>query len=179
MTAIRIARLRPEHAAAYRALMLQAYADHPEAFSSSPAERQALPLSWWQARVAEDGPDAVFGALRGTALVGVAGVSFELREKTRHKATLFGMSVGVDVAGQGVGWRLVEAVLDHARAQPGARLVQLTVTEGNAAAEALYRRCGFVPFGVEPLATRVGDVFFNKVHLWCDLRKAAAADLVP
>ena len=32
--------------------MLQAYADYPDAFTSSVAEREALPMQWWAERLA-------------------------------------------------------------------------------------------------------------------------------
>ena len=120
-------------------------------------------------------PDAnahemVLGAYKGSRLSGVAGLSFESREKARHKAHLFGMYVPSNLRGGGVGKSLVLAVLEQARKRPGVRLVQLTVTQGNAPAQALYERCGFVPFGVEPFAVALGVDFVSKVHMWCDLR---------
>ena len=66
------------------------------------------------------------------------------------------------------------AVLAEARRRSETLLVQLTVTEGNAAAQALYASCGFISFGTEPLAVRLGDGYVAKVHLWCDLGKLAA-----
>ena len=166
-----IDRLVPAHAAQYRALMLEAYAAHPDAFTSSPAERAALALSWWEARVSEvQHPlEVLFGAFEQGHLMGVAGLSFESREKVRHKAHLFGMYVPVRFRGQGLGRQLVHAALACARSQPGVRLVQLTVTHQNAPAEALYRGCGFVPFGLEPEAVAVGPVYVSKVHMWCPL----------
>ena len=82
-------------APAYRALMLEAYERHPDAYTSSVAERAALPLSWWESRLAEDPRlrELVVGAFRDEQLAGVAGMSFETREKARHKATVFGMYV--------------------------------------------------------------------------------------
>lgn len=65
--------------------------------------------------------------------------------------------------------RLVPAALAHARARNGVKLVQLTVTHGNSAAQALYERCGFVEFGLEPYAVAVGPEFVSKVHMWCNL----------
>jgi RimJ/RimL family protein N-acetyltransferase len=53
-----------------------------------------------------------------------------------------------------------------ARSRPGILLIQLTVTEGNLAALALYQRKGFVQFGLEPFAVAVGSGFVNKVHMW-------------
>ena len=169
----------PGDAPAYRALMLEAYARHPDAFTSSVAERTALPLAWWEARLA-DGPDTaerVLGAFVAVepaegvaaALAGVAGLAFETREKVRHKATLFGMFVPERFRHAGIGRTLVDAVLAEARVRPGVRRVLLTVTEGNRAAQALYERGGFVAFGVEPRAVAVGNGFAAKVHMGCDL----------
>ena len=45
----------------------------------------------------------------------------------------------------------------------------LTVTAGNVAAINLYRRCGFVQFGLEPMAVRVGEEYFDKIHMWREL----------
>lgn len=164
-------RLTPQHAEAYRALMLDAYARHPDAFTSSVDERAALPLAWWEARLAQtpDAAEAVWASMAGDAIQGVAGLSFERREKVRHKATLFGMYVHPEQRGQGLGRQLVDAVLTHARACPHIALVQLTVSEGNAGAIALYRAASFEPWGCEPLAVRVGEGFVRKQHMGCPL----------
>lgn len=164
----RVLRLQPGHAAPYRALMLAAYAEHPSAFTSTPEERAGLPLSWWQHRL-DGGPEPaslVLGAWAGEELVGAAGLSFAQGRKTRHKADLFGMVVRQAWQGQGLGDALVQAVLDQARARPGVRLIQLTVTEGNGPAQALYARHGFQPFGLEPEAVEVDGRYLTKLHLW-------------
>lgn len=109
----------------------------------------------------------MLGAFEGGVLLGVAGLRFETREKTRHKATLFGMVVREDARGRGVGRNLVRSVLDRAREHPGTEIVQLTVTEGNEQARRLYESCGFVPFGVEPHALRVQGGYRAKIHMGC------------
>ena len=173
-----VRRLTAADAAAYRAVMLDAYATHPSAFTSTVGERQGLSLGWWEKRLgaeadAADAASVVYGAFDDTGvLVGAAGLSFEDRERARHKGTLFGMSMMASARRAGFGRRLVQAVLDHARAHGGLRLVQLTVTEGNAAAQTLYERCGFEVFGIEPLAIAVDGALLAKVHMWCDLERA-------
>ncbi len=171
LTSVR--RLVPTDAAAYRARMLDAYERHPGAFTSTAAERGALPLRFWEQRLApgDDTADVVYGAFDAGVLVGAAGLSFERRERARHKATLFGMSVAESARQSGFGRRLVLALLDHARQRPGLRLVQLTVTEGNDAARRLYERCGFRSFGIEPLAIALDGRLLGKVHMWCDLHQ--------
>src|SRR6185436_4096408 len=151
---------------------------HPDAFISSHAERAAQPLSAWEARLKpEPQPsDLVLGAFRDGELAGVVGLHFEPREKARHKATLVGMYVPARFRRHGVGLELVRAALAEAKARPGVRLVQLMVTHGNRAAQGLYEQCGFVQYGLEPLAVRVGNEFVSKVHMWCDLDATPKTD---
>ncbi len=167
-----IRRLGSADAAAYREFMLEGYALHPVAFTASVAEREPFPMTWWEGRV-KDGDEAeeiVVGAFDERRLVGVAGLRFEQRPKMRHKSQLYGMYVHGDYTNQGIGQRLVVAVLDEARQREGVRTVTLTVTEGNREAETLYRKCGFESFGVEPLAIAVDDGYVSKVHMWLDLQ---------
>lgn len=180
--------LPASYAAEYRALMLHAYAAHPDAFTSSATERERLPLSWWEARLrgGVGAAEIVIGALVRSEhnaavaaetlentrpeLAGVVGLSFDQREKARHKSTLFGMYVAPQHRKAGLGDALVAAALQHARSRSGVQLVQLTVTQGNDAAYRLYERHGFVQYGLEPLAVAVDGGFVSKCHLWCDLR---------
>jgi ribosomal protein S18 acetylase RimI-like enzyme len=118
----------------------------------------------------------VLGAFVDSTLAGVAGVSFEPREKARHKATLFGMYVPPASRQHGIGRQLVLAALAQAQAREGVILVQLTLTQGNLAAQSLYEQCGFVPFGLEPLAVAVDTGFVSKIHMWCDLGRVVPRD---
>ncbi len=177
----RAERLARERAREYRDLMLEGYARHPDAFTSSAAERAALPLSWWEARLDPDpeSKELVYGAIVDGRLAGAAGLSFEPREKARHKAHLFGMYVPERARNRGVGSLLVRGLLDAARARPGVRIVQLTVTDGNRAARSLYERNGFVAFGTEPFAMALDGGYVGKVHMTCALEPAFEAPGAP
>ena len=161
---MKIERLTPSAAPAYRALMLQAYSAHPDAFTSSATERVALPLAWWEARLSTDplAHELVLAALDGEDLAGVVGLSFDTREKARHKVTVLGMYVPERYRQHGLGRQLLQAALSQARQRDGVRVVQLTVTFGNRIAQALYESCGFISFGIEPQAVAVGDRFVAK-----------------
>lgn len=163
-----VRRLAPPDAAAYRALMLAGYAGAPDAFTSTVEERVLLPLSFWEKRLdpAPGANEVVFGAFIDDTLCGAVGVSFHQRPKEKHKAWLFGLYVAGQARGRGFGAALVEAAVQAASARPGVLLIQLTVTEGNPPAQATYARCGFVQFGVEPMAVTVGDGYRAKVHMW-------------
>jgi ribosomal protein S18 acetylase RimI-like enzyme len=148
--------------------MLQAYADEVDVFQATVREREPLPLEWWESRIADgrDPRQLVLGAYVDGRLVGVAGLRFQRRQRTRHKASLFGLYVLPPFQGRGIGRRLVEAVLEQARSTQGTQVVQLKVTGSNTSALRLYESCGFVPFGTEPLAVKVGERFVSMVHMW-------------
>lgn len=162
--------LSAEHAAQYRALMLHGYLHEPDAFTAEPGERAGLPLSWWEQRI--EGPQQstiTFGTFCKGELVGCVGLEFSSRPKTRHKAHLIGMYLLEAWRGKGLGRQLVELALGYANQRPGIEVVTLTVTEGNAAAIALYQATGFQSFGVEPMAMRTPAGYKAKVHMWRQL----------
>ena len=111
----------------------------------------------------------LWGAFVDGKLCAYVGLDRETRTKNRHKATLVGMYVEPGAGGRGVGRALVEALLAEARAD-GLELIVLTVTEGNDKAVALYERCGFRSFGVEPHAIKVDGRAYGKNHMYQLLR---------
>lgn len=164
---IDIRMLTLDDAPAYRALRLRSFREHPEAFTTSYEELEGQSPAETQKRMAA--PNLKFwGAFMNGKLCGYVGLDRETRAKCRHKATLVGMYVQPEAAGRGVGRALVEALLGQARAD-GLELVVLTVTEGNAKAQALYERCGFRSFGVEPHAIKVDGRAWGKNHMYLRL----------
>jgi GNAT superfamily N-acetyltransferase len=167
-----IRRLDADDAELYRAFRIRAVRQTPTSFTSSLAEEIARPLAATAERLAAPGrpDDAVFGAFTVVGeLVGVAGLRTGTGEQERHKAKLFGMAVSSDHSGRGIGSALVQHLLRYARTIDGLTQVDLRFTEGNRAAERLYRSCGFVEWGREPDAVRVDGQAITKVHMACVL----------
>ncbi|MGW6427248.1 GNAT family N-acetyltransferase [Nocardia sp. NPDC055053] len=143
--AVGIRRLEPDEWAVFREVRLRALRDAPTAFGQT--IEQAL------ARTAHDWRDvlrarAQFAATAGTQTVGTVGVTTDAA-----RAHLISMWVDPRARGRGVSDLLIDAAVSWAVAR-GCAVVRLDVTEGNTAAEKLYRRHGFVPTGrrgpVEP-----------------------------
>ena len=153
-----IRRITSQDVATYRKIRLRALQDAPTAFASTYAESLELPDEHWQQRaaVAASGGDAtVFLAFLTDGedeCVGLAG-GFRNEEDGRHAdVDLISMWVAPSHRGTGVAEQLVDAVLDWARDEAQAQVVGLWVTRGNAAAQRLYERLGFVETGdVQPL----------------------------
>ena len=156
--------LDPSHAAGYRHLMLEAYERHPEAFVSTITQREHLPLSWWQSQL-DDELSALYGAFIEGELAGIVGLAFEPWAEAQHKSTLFGLYVRERFRGQGLGEQLVQAVVSLAEQEPDIKVIELTVSANSTAALALYKRCGFEQSGLEDCAIRVGEDYYDRVHM--------------
>jgi len=139
-------------AASYQSLRLQALRDSPASFSASHDDEAGRSLAEIEARVtpAADGSVCMFGAFADESLVGFVAFIRPQRTKLAHSAELAGMYVDEAFRRRGIGGRLVEALVAHARAIGGVRQLKLGVVRTNAAARSLYAAAGFKSFGVEP-----------------------------
>lgn len=151
---------------AYRALMLEAYEQAPDAFTTTAAEREAEPEAWWIKRIGSaDGLATSFGAWQGGSLVGTVALEYSAKPKTRHSALVLGMYVQPQERGKAVGRALLDAAIAAASARPEILALTLTLTEGNAPALRLYRSLGFVEWGTQPQAIRTDAGLKGKVHM--------------
>ena len=163
--------LRGADAEAYRELRLHVLARHDEAFTSDAVAEAIRTAQSYAGRLGENNDGSfTLGAFRGDTLVGAISCERDARSKVRHVGHLIGMMVQGDEQGRGVGRALLDALIARAAADSELHLLTLTVTAGNAAAERLYERAGFVRYGTLPRAIRTGGRFFDKHHLMLDLR---------
>jgi ribosomal protein S18 acetylase RimI-like enzyme len=139
-----IRRLRPEDAALYRELRLEALLRSPEAFSSTYEAEVGQPLTWFADWLASS---AVFGAFTDSDLLGIATFYIPSDAKEAHKGMLAGMYVRPAARRMGIARQLVECVLSHAREH--VELVELAVVSENEAARRLYAAFGFTEYARE------------------------------
>ena len=161
---IEIRRLGPEDAALFRDLRLEALKLSPDGFASSHEAERDRDAVWFDRRLSDA---AVFVALRSGDPIGMAGFRVQDGAKVAHKGTLWGMYVSPGARGLGVGRKLVQAVLDHARGK--VEQVQVVVTTENPSARALYEAMGFAIYGVEPRSLKVGDRYWDDLLMARDL----------
>lgn len=128
---------------AWRALRLTALSEAPHAFGAKLADWQGDgdTEARWRARLT-DRPFNVLASVDGRD----AGMASGTTPDDEGVVDLHSMYVAPFARGHGVGDALIEAVAQWAALQD-ARTVRLQVFEDNAAAIALYRRCGFLEEG--------------------------------
>jgi ribosomal protein S18 acetylase RimI-like enzyme len=156
--AIEIRRLAAADAPLFRDIRLEGLQRDPDAFGSTFERESTEPLSFFVQRLEDS---AVFGAFEGDALIGVAGFAVQAGAKHAHKGLLWGMYVRPDFRGSGIGRRLVERGVDHARGR--VELIQLVVISENLAARRLYRGLGFEEYGLERHAAKYRDRYHDDV----------------
>ncbi|HEY5799772.1 MAG TPA: GNAT family N-acetyltransferase [Burkholderiaceae bacterium] len=154
-------RLDAADAAQYRALRLEGLRLFPHAFRSDYEEAAALPAILSATRLSAKG-DYWLGVFDGGKLAGAVGLRTQQGRKVRHVAELIGMVVAPAWQGRGVGRLLVAQLIAQARALGHIRQIQLTVTDGNAAAEKLYASFGFEQYGLEREAIEIDGAFYAK-----------------
>jgi RimJ/RimL family protein N-acetyltransferase len=155
----------------YKALRDHALAHHEDAFTSDAVAEALRTAQSYAARLGGDSDGAfTLGAFRGDRLVGAVTCDRDARSKVRHIGHVTGMMVHVDEQGRGIGRTLLDALIERATADPELHQLTLNVTAGNAVAERLYERSGFVRYGTLPRAIRVGGVFHDKHHMLLSLK---------
>lgn len=161
INAITLRQLTPADAADvadYRAIRLTALRDSPEAFGSTYDAEAGLPLEAFAERLATT---IVLGAYDGTQIAGMVGFKQQTIAKLAHKGFIWGFYVAPEVRGRGVGTALVDGIV--AAATGRVEQLTLSVVHGNAAALALYQRCGFETYGVEPRALKSAAGYADEV----------------
>ena len=161
---ILVRRLLPEDAALYREIRLEGLRLSPEAFGSTFEVESAKPVELFADRIRDS---ETLGGFEGSEILGIAGLLVNHGPKESHKGRLVGMYVRPKARNRGVGQRLVEAVIEVARAR--VELLHLAVVSDNHSARRLYARLGFMEYGFEKKSLKQGGRYTDEVLMAKDL----------
>jgi RimJ/RimL family protein N-acetyltransferase len=151
-------------ATAYKSLRLQAISESPAAVWPTLGEESGRTMDEVRARLIMTANQVVFGALLCDQLVAIAGVRREPLAQVAHKAVLWGVFVAPGYRRAGLARELIGTAAAHAR-DAGVLQLHLTVNTENVRARQLYQSLGFMPYGVEPRAMRVGERYYDEEHM--------------
>jgi ribosomal protein S18 acetylase RimI-like enzyme len=163
-------RHRPEDLESTFECRLRALEREPASFLTTLDEERARGSARLEQALSEPaGEHVLFGALDGARVVAMVGLRRGERARTRHKSMIWGMYVDAEARGQGVGGKLLDLALRHARERMSAEVVELGVGSTNAAARSLYVSRGFRCWGSEPRAMRVDGRDLAEDHMILEL----------
>lgn len=152
-------------AAAWFDLRREMLVDTPHSFLASPSDDSTSSVEVVRERLSA-GPDSVIvGAFSDDALVGAVGLYREAREKTAHRAWIWGVYLTPIARGRGLGVQMMEQAVAYGRTLDGVCQVCLSVSAIAPDAQKLYEHVGFRAWGKEPRAMRVGGQLLDEVHM--------------
>jgi GNAT superfamily N-acetyltransferase len=147
-------------------LRLEELQADPFAFGKSLNEHLATPVStiagWFR-----DAPATTIhlGAFDEGTLVAKASFARETGEKARHKGRVYAVYVTGSHRGHGLGRRLMSRLIELAREQDTLEQILISVSSRQIAARSLYESLGFVEYGIEPRALKIGSEYADEHHM--------------
>lgn len=160
-----IRQLQAADAADYRELRLEALEKCPEAFSSSMAEDEGLPIGRYEAAI---NSNVILGGFRNAHLEGVIAITRPNYVKMRHRASIAGIYVRENLRGTGLADDLIKAAKKFAG--DGIEMINFRIPETSAQAVALCQRSGFEQVGTEYHAIRLEDGrYVDQILMSCRL----------
>lgn len=156
--------LSPEDAIQYRIFRLTALKRYPHLFRADADEEAQKPLASTERRLKESPANRWTGAFDASRnLIGCIGFRREPGIKRRHIGQVLGLQIAPQWQRRGIATALLQDVIAQASSL-GISQIQLSLTLPNEAAEKLYDRLGFVTYGLERDALRVGGQSHDKQH---------------
>jgi ribosomal protein S18 acetylase RimI-like enzyme len=165
--------LIPSDATSFKALRLRGLQECPEAFASSYEEEVDTPIEEIERRLQPKNDSAVFGAFKGPELCALVGLQRESMAKLAHKSFIWGVYVAPEARGSGVGAQVMAHALRYAADVLGTRQVNLGVNTKNSAAVALYKKLGFIEYGLERDFLLASGVLQDEYQMVCRVASAA------
>jgi ribosomal protein S18 acetylase RimI-like enzyme len=143
----------------YRVLRATCLRESPHAFTSSYEEfsqrtRDSL------AQQLRGHENFTLGTFEDDRLVGMVGFNRENALKLRHKGYIVSMYVLPEYRSRGIARALLVEAITRARHLPDLKQILLGVVETQTTAKRLYESLGFVVYGREPDAVKIGDEYF-------------------
>ncbi len=143
----------------YRELRAYCLRESPHAFTNSYEEfsQRTLDSIAQQFRSHEN---FTLGAFEDDRLVGMVGFYRESALKLRHKGYLVSMYVLPEYRSRGIARALLLDAIDRAKHLPDLKELLLGVVVTQTTAKRLYESLGFVVYGREPDAVKIGEEYF-------------------
>lgn len=123
------------------------------------APELSVSAAFVKANIARNYPQYV--AFCDDKIVGWVDIIPNAQAFAKHRGTL-GIGIIDGYRKRGIGTALIEAASQHAKSI-GIEKVELGVREDNKNAELLYKKLGFVTYGIRINAIKIGETYYNEI----------------
>ncbi len=116
----------------------------------------------------EDGDGVMLICTVDGNLVGNCSITRNQRGRKRSfHLGIFGISIHKDYRGQGLGLELAKATIDEAKLNiDGLKIITLSVYKPNTSAVEMYKKLGFIEYGMLPEGTAYKDEYIDKILMY-------------
>ena len=154
-----------DDAEAFRKIRLEAMRESPAAFTADYEINSQRPLSHFAAQIKSNSDNFVVGAFDDDELVAIGGFFRSDGPKLRHKGNVWSMYVTPRRRGAGLGRKILQEIIAHARNLNDIEQVLLSVVATNTPARELYLAFGFKSCGREPRSIKVDEQYYDEEHM--------------
>jgi ribosomal protein S18 acetylase RimI-like enzyme len=149
MTKVKYRLLHSTDMDSYKRIRLECLANYPDHFGDSYEEEvnNATP-KFDKALMSNDNNTFLYGAFSENTLIGICGFIQQERIKTRHRGDLVQVYVNPSFSGQGIGRELIKLTIAKAFDNILIDQILLSVVYTNDKAVKLYKKLGFVQYGI-------------------------------
>jgi len=165
---IQIGKLAVEQWQDYRKLRLKALQTDPLAFFGSYEIEKAKPAKFWQKGLGDSLKEKpivwLFAKSASGKPMGMIGVLFSQRPKTKHVAHIISLYVKENYRGNGIGKKLIEAILEKIKTHRDVRKVKVTAISSQETAIGLYKSLGFKKVGKLNKELRLEGKFYDEIY---------------
>jgi len=146
----------------YRELRLKSLKENPEAFLTTYEIEKDKPIEQLQQNLVPSDNRFTLGAFINGQLIGIVTFVRESNPKVAHKGNIYAMYVSPDFRAKGIGKTLIQELIIKAKQYEGLEQINLTVISKNTAAKRLYETNGFVTYGTERNAHKIGTQYWDE-----------------
>lgn len=138
---IKIIKLEPKDWLSYKEIRLESLRLEPQAFNSTYTDSLAKPDTYWIDELTNQDKQYLFATVNDE-IVGLMSITFNTGD-IKSEAILHCAYVNISFRRQGIGQRLLSALLEEAKIRPGVQKAKLWVKGSQIKARKFYESLGF------------------------------------